>query len=172
MLRHMPALVAFSAPSAVTYQRLLPHRWSAAYNNLALQDREAGMRIGPIREHGDVAAQLNVEYRPADAAASPYLLLGSLIMAGLQGVRDQLPLPQPTDGDLATMSEAQLGALGVRRLPTSLGQALDALEADQVAQSWFPPLLLDVYLRHKRGELASLEGVSEDEQVERYARAY
>jgi glutamine synthetase len=172
LLRHMPSLVAFSAPSAVSYQRLVPHRWSAAYNNLALQDREAGMRIGPVRADGDVAAQLNVEYRPADAAASPYLLLGALIMAGLQGIRDRLPPSQPTEGDLATMSEAQRGALGVRRLPTSLGLALDALEADQVAQSWFPPLLLDVYLRHKRGELASLEGVSEDEQIERYARAY
>ncbi len=172
MLRHMPALVAFSAPSAVSYQRLVPHRWSASYNNLAMHDREAGIRIGAIREGDDVAAQLNVEYRPADAAASPYLLLGTLIMAGLQGMRDRLPLPQPTEGDLATMSEAQLSALGVRRLPTSLADALDALEADQVAQSWLPPLLLDVYLRHKRGELQSLEGVSEDEQIERYARAY
>ena len=91
ILRHMPALVAFTAASAVSYRRLVPHRWSASYNNLALHDREAGMRIGAIRENGDVAAQLNVEYRPADAAASPYLLLGAVIMAGLQGMRDQLP---------------------------------------------------------------------------------
>jgi glutamine synthetase len=119
-----------------------------------------------------VAAQLNVEYRPADAAASPYLLLGAVIMAGLQGIRDELPRSQPTEGDLTTVSEAQLNALGVRRLPTSLGAALDALEADQVAQSWFPPLLLEVYLRHKRGELQLLEGLSEDEQIDRYARAY
>jgi glutamine synthetase len=172
ILHHMPALVAFTAASAVSYRRLVPHRWSASYNNLALHDREAGMRIGAIRENGDVAAQLNVEYRPADAAASSYLLLGAVIMAGLQGIRDQLPRPQPTEGDLTTVSAAQLKALGVRRLPTSLGEALDALEADQVAQSWFPPLLLEVYLRHKRGELQQLEGLSEDEVIERYARAY
>jgi glutamine synthetase len=172
ILRHMPALVAFTAASAVSYRRLVPHRWSASYNNLALHDREAGMRIGAIREDGDIAAQLNVEYRPADATASPYLLLGAVIMAGLQGIRDQLPRPQPTEGDLTTLSEAQLKALGVRRLPTSLGEALDALEADQVAQGWFPPLLLEVYLRHKRGELQLLEDMSEDEQIDRYARAY
>jgi glutamine synthetase len=172
ILHHMPALVAFTAASAVSYRRLVPHRWSASYNNLALHDREAGMRIGAIREDGDVASQLNIEYRPADAAASPYLLLGAVIMAGLQGIRDQLPRPQPTEGDLTTVSAAQLKALGVRRLPTSLPEALDALEADQVAQSWFPPLLLEVYLRHKRGELQQLEGLSEDEVIERYARAY
>jgi glutamine synthetase len=61
LLRHMPALCAFTAASAVSYQRLVPHRWSASYNNLALHDREAGMRIGAIRENGDVAPQLNVE---------------------------------------------------------------------------------------------------------------
>ena len=60
----------------------------------------------------------------------------------------------------------------MRRLPTSLGEALDALEADHAAQGWFPPLLLEVYLRHKRGELELLEGLSESEQIERYARAY
>jgi glutamine synthetase len=70
------------------------------------------------------------------------------------------------------MDPAQLEALGVARLPTSLAAALDALEADTVAQGWFPPLLLDVYLRHKRGELESLEGLSEDEWVVRYAEAY
>lgn len=172
ILRHMPALVAFTAASPVSYRRLVPHRWSASYNNLALHDREAGMRIGAIREKRDIAAQLNVEYRPADAAASPHLLLGALIMAGLQGLREQLPSPRPTEGDLATLDEAQLKELGVRRLPTTLGDALDALEADEVARRWFPPLLLDVYLRHKRGELELLEGLSEDERVERYVRAY
>jgi hypothetical protein len=41
-----------------------------------------------------------------------------------------------------------------------------------VAQGWFPPLLLEVHLRHKRGELQLLEGLSKDEQIDRYARAY
>ena len=77
-----------------------------------------------------------------------------------------------TDWTRRPLSEAQLNTLGVRRLPTSLSAALDALEADQVAQGWFPPLLLEVYLRHKRGELQLLEGLSEDEQIDRYARAY
>ncbi|MEM7022800.1 MAG: glutamine synthetase family protein [Pseudomonadota bacterium] len=172
MLRHMSALVAITAPSAISYRRLVPHRWSASYNNLALHDREAGMRIGAIDEAGDGAGKLHVEYRPADAAASPYLLLGSLIMAGLQGIRDQLPHPEPTEGDLTTMNESALEAMGVSRLPTTLEEALDALEADQVARSWFPPLLIDVYLRHKRGELASLEGMSEEEMSASYAKAY
>jgi glutamine synthetase len=73
---------------------------------------------------------------------------------------------------LVLRSETELAARGLRRLPTSLAQALDALEADAVAKSWWPPLLLDVYLKHKRGEIKLLEGLDPEEQAARYARVY
>ena len=164
-MRHLPALVALSAASTVSYQRLVPHRWSAAFNNLGLRDREAALRICPVREDDDMARSYNVEYRAADAAASPYLLLAALVRAGLQGLREGLPAPEPTEEDLALRTEAELAARGLRRLPTSLAQALDAFEADAVARSWWPPQLLDVYLKHKRGEVALLEGLSGEEQA-------
>jgi glutamine synthetase len=90
----------------------------------------------------------------------------------LQGLRESLPTPEPTVEDLALRSEAELKARGIRRLPTSLVEALAALEADEVATSWWPPQLLDVYLKHKRGEIALLEGLSGEEQAERYAQVY
>ena len=172
IVRHLPALVALTAASTVSYQRLVPHRWSAAFNNLGLRDREAAVRICPVREGGDVARSYNVEYRAADAAASPHLLLAALVRAGLQGLRESLPAPEPTEEDLALRSEAELEARGLRRLPTSLMEALAALEADEVARSWWPAQLLDVYLKHKRGEIALLEGLSEEEQAQRYAHVY
>jgi glutamine synthetase len=113
-----------------------------------------------------------VEYRAADAAASPYLLLAALVRAGLQGLRESLPPPEPTEEDLALCSEAELEARGLRRLPTTLAAALAALEADEVARSWWPPRLLEVYLKHKRGEIALLEGLSEEEQARRYGLVY
>ncbi|MGH6904456.1 MAG: glutamine synthetase [Geminicoccaceae bacterium] len=172
IVRHLPALVALSAASTVSYQRLVPHRWSAAFTNLGLRDREAALRICPVREDDDIARSYNVEYRAADAAASPHLVLAALVRAGLQGLREGLPAPEPTEEDLALRTEAELAARGLRRLPTSLAQALDTFEADAVARSWWPPQLLDVYLKHKRGEVALLEGLSEEEQSERYAEVY
>jgi glutamine synthetase len=171
-VRHLPALVALTAASTVSYQRLVPHRWSAAFDNLGLRDREAALRICPVRESEEVAHAYNVEYRAADAAASPYLLLAALVQAGLQGLRESLPAPEPTQEDLALRPAAELKARGIRRLPTSLIEALAALEADEVARSWWPPQLLEVYLKHKRGEVALLEGLSEDEQARRYAQVY
>jgi glutamine synthetase len=172
ILRHLPALVAFTAASTVSYQRLVPHRWSSSFNNLGYRDREAAVRICPVRENGDVAAQYHVEYRAADAVASPYLLLAMVAMAGLQGLREKLPTPRPTEGDLATMSAAELEAQGVERLPTSLPLALAALDADATAKGWLPPLLLDCYRKHKQGEIAALAGLSETEQAVRYTEVY
>jgi glutamine synthetase len=83
-----------------------------------------------------------------------------------------LPAPEPTHEDLALCTEAELAARGLRRLPTSLAQALDELEADEAARGWWPPQLLDVYLKHKRGEVALLEGASGEEQARRYAEVY
>jgi glutamine synthetase len=172
ILRHLPALVAFTAASTVSYQRLVPHRWSSSFNNLGYRDREAAVRICPVREAGDVAAQYHVEYRAADAVGSPYLVLAMVAMAGLQGLRERLPSPRPTEGDLSTMGAAELQAQGVRRLPTSLPLALEALAADPIVQGWLPPLLLECYQKHKQNEIAALAGLSDAEQAARYAEVY
>ena len=172
ILRHLPALVAFTAASPVSYQRLVPHRWSAAFNNLAWRDREAAVRICPVRETEDIAGQFHVEYRAADAVASPYLVLAMLVLAGTQGLREGLPTPEPSEGDLALLDQAQLAARGLRRLPTSLKAALAALDADETVKGWLSPLLLECYRKHKAGEIAALADLSEDEQALRYAAVY
>ena len=70
-----------TAPSAISYERLKPHRWSAAFNNLGLHDREASLRICPIttEDTESTARQFNFEFRAADAAASPYLALAGAV---------------------------------------------------------------------------------------------
>ena len=172
ILRHLPALLAFTAASTVSYQRLVPHRWSSSFNNLGFRDREAAVRICPVREDADVAAQYHVEYRAADAIASPYLLLAMLARAGLQGLREHLPTPRPTEGDLATMGAAELRAQGVQRLPTTFPLALAALDADTTVQGWLPPLLLECYRKHKANEIGTVADLSEADQAGRYAEVY
>jgi glutamine synthetase len=174
VLRHMPALCALTAPAVVSYMRLVPNRWSAVYNNLGVRDREAGVRICPVSDIGGtpVAAQYNLEYRAADAAANPYLALGAIVRAGLQGLRDELPAPQPTEADPGSFADDDRRRRGIVRLPQSLDEALDALQADAVARDFFPPALLDAYLRHKRHEIAQMRDLSPEEQCALYAQAY
>jgi glutamine synthetase len=174
VLLHMPALCAVTAPSLISYLRLTPHRWSASYNNLGYRDREAGVRIAPVFEtaRANVAEQFNFEYRAADAAANPYLALGVLVSAGLEGIRQRLPIPEATESDPVDFSPEDLQRLGISRLPQSLHEALDALEADATARGWFPPMLLDAYLRSKRWEIEFLGKLPPDEQCLRYREVY
>ena len=174
ILRHMPALCAITAPSLLSYLRLTPHRWSASYSNLGYRDREAGMRIAPVFETpgADAAQQYNLEYRAADAAANPYLALAVLVHAGLDGIRQRLPAPEPTQFDPTTVPPEDLRSRGIVRLPQSLSEALDAMEANATVCSWFPPSLFEAYLRYKRWEIELLGKLTPEEQCLRYVEVY
>lgn len=174
IVRDMPALIALTAPSAVSYERLKPHRWSPTCTNIGDKDREAAIRLAPIPTYAgsDPVAACNFEYRACDAAASPYLALGALAWAGLEGIRDRISMPAPTTVDPETLSEEERSHRGIVPLPTSLEEALDNLQANERANRWMGETLMEAYLVHKRSELKLLENLSPDERVDRYAQAY
>ncbi|MCW4115879.1 glutamine synthetase family protein [Aurantimonas sp. MSK8Z-1] len=174
VLRHMPALCAFTAPTAVSYLRLVPNTWTGVWSNLGYHDREAGIRICPVFGASRKAArQFNFEFRAADATANPYLQLAAIIRAGLAGLRDGAPTPEPTTGiDPGVMDEAERAARGIRRLPSSAGAALDALEADAAASAFLSPALTQAYLANKRSELELTRAWSPEELCARYAEVY
>jgi glutamine synthetase len=174
ILEHLPALCAFTAPSVVSYLRLVPHFWSAGFGCLGERNRETAIRIPPLVEPsgGDPARQFNLEFRAADAAACPHLALAVLVLAGLRGLQDELPEPTLVQEDPTGLDEEERRRLGIRELPGSLDEALGALEADEVVRSWFPSDLWDCYLSVKRNEIDLLEGAEPAEACERYLRVY
>ncbi len=129
ILKYLDAIVAITAPSVISYLRLTPHRWSAAFNNLGFRDREASLRICPVtaKEPTYIARQYNIEYRAADAAACPHLALAAVVHAGCQGIEEGLPAPTPTEEDLSLLSAADLSKRGFVRLPETLEEALESL---------------------------------------------
>ncbi|MCA0042495.1 glutamine synthetase family protein [Celeribacter litoreus] len=171
ILAHMSEFLPLTASSAISYERLQPNRWSAAYNNLSVQDREAGLRICPLAE-GASKAGFNVEYRASDASANPYLLLGALVWAGLEGLAKDLPAPQPTDGDPSAVPQAEAEKRGLKRLPMSLSEALDLMEASPVVREWMGDEFLGAYVMNKRSELSLLDGLDLDEQVAKYVDCF
>ena len=158
ILHHAPALAAITAPSAASYYRLTPNRWAPTAANLGVQDRGSALRICPVfaGTPESAARQFNAEYRVADAAASPYLALGALVWAGLDGI---------TRG-------RTLAAAPQAPLPGTLADAIDALEACEPAETWFGREFLDVYLMFKRSEVQALAGLSAAEICARYAAVY
>lgn len=169
ILRHLPAVLALTAPSPHSYARLVPHRWSAAAAVLGEQNREATLRICPVVALGGMTAQgqVHLEFRAADATASPYLALGALVNAGLEGIREELDPPPVVEAG------APIAADPMRTgLPASLGEALAALEADPLARSWLPPRMLETYLGLKRLELSLVSDLEVEEVCRLYARVH
>lgn len=169
ILRHAASLCSLTAPSPISFLRLKPHRWSTGGIFLGERNREALVRISPVCAIGgqNPAAQFNLEYRAADATANPWIALGALIRAGLEGITKFYAEPtvwpeNTSDDDLA----------GVPALPTCLTEALAALETDETMRAWLAPDLLSTYLAVKRHEINTLEFLSADERIERIRNVY
>ncbi|WP_308445977.1 glutamine synthetase family protein [Ruegeria spongiae] len=174
ILKHIDQILAILAPSEISYLRLTPHRWSAAYNNLGYRDREAAVRICPVSslDERSVARQFNFEIRAIDAAASPYLVLAALIFAGTQGIKDKTLPPDPTEEDLSLLAPEALAAKGLRRLPESLSDSLTLLNRSKAVRSWFGDEFVNLYVAHKQGEILQLDGLDWAEKCDRYKDVY
>ena len=173
VLAHADALSAICSPSPISAARLSPHRWSAGAACLGLHNRETLLRIPSlVSALGDPAAQLRLEYRGADAAANPYLALGAIVRAGLDGVRGELAAPPILDRDPAQLEEAEAAEYRVGGLPASLQDALAALARDDTARAWMSPLMYDAYVAVKRAEIAAADGQELHELCGRYGDIY
>jgi glutamine synthetase len=154
LLAHLPALVALTCGSVNSYRRLQPQFWSSAYTIYGMDNREAAVRIcSPLR--GDASSSVNLELKPSDSSANPYLALGAAIYAGLDGIRHRLDPGEAVNVDPATLSDEQREEAGARRLPVTLTEALDALAADKVLLTALGELRSAGYLAVKRAEAAA-----------------
>src|SRR5215212_8988741 len=131
LLEHLPAVMAFTAASPNSYQRLAPGMWSSAYAAYGPDNREAAVRIAsPVA--GAESATANVEFKPMDVTANPYLALAAVLAAGMDGMERNLDPGEPASVDPATLSDEERASKGIYPLPASLDEALDALEKDGV----------------------------------------
>lgn len=170
IIRHGPAMAALFAPLATSYLRLAPHNWSTARAFLGLQNREALLRICPTNEIDgrDPSGQLHFEFRGGDIGANPWILLGMILRAGMQGMREGLETPEIVEGEL----DLDGTHAGLPRLPRDLEEAIDVLRRDDVVSGWFSPAFLATYEAIKRDEFASVQARSLAEQCEVYTRVY
>ncbi len=168
VLDHLPALVALTCASVNSYRRLRPQMWSSAYRVWGPDNREAALRVAsPLRGH--VADSTNVELKAADSSSNPYIALGGLIAAGLDGVERKLELPDPAMADPHTLTDAQRRAVGADRLPSSLAAALENLNGDRVLTEALGALL-PAYNAVKRLDIEDF--VSQDEAFELRQHTY
>jgi len=161
ILDHLPALIALSCPSTLSYQRLKPHSWAGNTISWGYDNRECSVRVAsPFK--GREMQSINLELKASDGSSNPYLSLAGIILAGMDGVERGLKAPQPSAHDPNLMSEEEKIACGIRPLPSSQLEALDNLEKDAVLREGLGELMMRAILLTRRAEAAKAADLGED----------
>jgi glutamine synthetase len=125
ILKHAPALCAFVAPTTNSYKRLVPGFEAPVNLAYSSRNRSAAVRI-PMYSASPKAKRIEVRF--PDPSSNPYLAFSAMLMAGLDGIRNNIDPGEPLDQDIYELSPAELSK--VPSVPGSLDGALEALEAD------------------------------------------
>ncbi len=169
ILHHLPGLAALTIPSKTSYRRIRPHFWAGAFTAWGYGNREAAVRVSPDREE---TMATRFELKTCDATANPYIAMGGLLAAGLDGLDRGMELPGETTVDPGLMTEAEREVNGVRPLPGSLGEAIAALEGDAVLQEAMGAPLARSYTEVRRREWEALEALELEAEVDLLVERY
>ena len=148
ILRHAPALLAFTNPTVNSYHRLVPGFEAPISLVYSSRNRSASVRI-PITGSNPKAKR--IEFRCPDPSANPYLAFSALLLAGIDGIKNKIEPNDPIDKDIYELPPDEMAEID--QVPTSLGAVLDNLEADHdflTVGNVFTPDLIDTWIDYKR----------------------
>jgi len=168
ILYHLPSLAAITTPIPRSYRRIRPQMWSGAFKVWGFNNREAAIRV--IRE--DDGRILHFEVKTVDASTNPYLALGAVISAGLDGIRKKMELPHPIQKDPANLSATEMNEMGVKLLPSNLKEALANLKKDKTILDALGEGLSRSYLAVKSAEYEALGKLSSEREVDLLLEKY
>jgi glutamine synthetase len=168
VLAHSAALCAIAAPTVNSYKRLVVGEslsgtsWAPAYVAHGPNNRTALVRTLSDR----------FEWRLPDASANPYLTTAALIAAGLDGVDRELDAGAACTDDLFALPLSAIRARGIPLLPQHLGEAVGALQADEVVRAALGESLSEQFIALKRQEWTEYSRHVSDWEVQRYGSMF
>ena len=148
LLAHSPALLALCAPTTNSYRRLVPGYEAPINLVYSARNRSASIRI-PLYSKSPKSKR--IEYRCPDSSCNPYLAFAAMLMAGLDGIKNKIDPGAPIDKDIYELEPAEKAK--IKSTPGSLGEVLDALEADHdflLEGGVFTQDLLETWIGYKR----------------------
>ena len=127
LLKHTRAITRVGNPTINSYKRLVAGYEAPVYISWSADNRSALIRVPAARGNSTRA-----EYRSPDPTCNPYLLFAAMIAAGMDGIKNKILPPEPTDVNIYHLDASERDALGITMLPATLMEANDALLADPV----------------------------------------
>ena len=170
VLKHARAICAVIAPTVNSYKRLVQRgamsgsTWAPVYCCYGNNNRTNMLRIP---SQGG-----RVECRAPDIGGNPYLGAALMLAAGLEGIREKLEPGDPHRENMNDYSRAQIRDMGIEVLPRTLGEAVDAFEADPLAREVFGDLMFDTFVDFKRGEWEEYHNQVSEWEVRRYLKMF
>ncbi|SHG38202.1 glutamine synthetase [Thermosyntropha lipolytica DSM 11003] len=170
LLKHAPAVLAFTNPSTNSYKRLVPGYEAPVSICFATANRSAVIRVPAYAKSPE---QKRFEFRSSDATCNPYLAFSAILMAGLDGIQQKIdPVAEgfgPYDVNLYNLPPEEQAK--IKSLPQSLDEALDALEKDHdflLKGGVFPKRLIEIWIEAKRKEARRVNDIPHPMEFEMY----
>jgi len=170
LLKHIASLCAITNPSTNSFKRLVPGFEAPVTVGYATSNRSAVIRIPAYAKEKN---ERRFELRNPDATCNPYFCYAAILMAGLDGIKNKIDPHKngwgPYDFNLYNLSDKEKAKL--KGLPTSLEQALDALEKDHAYLTEggvFPEVLIKNFIKNKRVECRQIADIPHPVEFEKY----
>ena len=168
ILEHAPAITAICNPTVNSYKRLVPGYEAPIYVAWSDTNRSALVRKPAAR----VPAASRIELRSPDPSCNPYLALAVMLEAGLDGIKRDLDCPDPVRENIYEFDEDKREDYGIETLPANLGEAVDALEADEVVQSALGPHVSKKFIEAKSAEFSEYIAEVSEWELDQYLETF
>jgi len=152
LLEHARGITAVSCPTVNSYKRLVPGFEAPIYIMWSRRNRSAMIRVPVYFKGPEHAAAKRVELRSADPSCNSYLALSCILMAGLDGIKKKLDPGDPVDEDVYELSSERRRALGIKELPTTLKEALEAMKSDEIVHKTLGSHIFDAFIDYKTND--------------------
>ncbi|MBD5535251.1 MAG: type I glutamate--ammonia ligase [Lachnospiraceae bacterium] len=147
LMRHVKGMAAVTNPLVNSYKRLVPGYEAPVYVAWSARSRRPLIRIP-----ASFGEDTRIELRSPDPSANPYLTLALCLMAGLDGIKNQIEPPVSIDTNVADMSKEERERLGVEALPGTLIEAIGEMEKDVFVQEVLGKHISEKYIAAKKEE--------------------
>ena len=166
LLVHAREITAVTCQWVNSYKRLVPGFEAPVYVSWGRHNRSSLIRVPRYKPSKDASAR--IEYRAPDPACNPYLAFAVMLAAGLRGVQEGYELPEEVEDNIWEMTDAERRAAGISSLPTSLEQALEAMEGSELVRDALGEHVFDYFLRNKWAEWSDYRSQVTEYELRRY----
>ncbi len=166
LMRHAKEIIGVCAQWVNSYKRLVTGYEAPVYITWAKRNRSNMIRV-PMYKPGKEGAT-RIEFRAPDPACNPYLAFSTMLHAGLTGIEENYPLPDPMERDVYAMSDEERSALGIEELPGSLNMAIAHMEGSDLVRRALGDHIFGKFIENKRIEWDNYRAQVHRYELERY----